>query len=379
MAILEILGLNESTPQIVNAQSTDSYLASRPIEFKSTVNIPSSCLQIQSTAITSSASEINILDGVTANKDELNLLDTSVAGTVVNSKAVIYGSNGEVNASILQIQSTAITLTASQLNTGGFKQQVVTVAASGGDYTTITAALTSITDAASGKTYCVLVTTPAEYDEAITLKDYVDIVAVDPENTYITRQVTDNGVAVHCYLKININNKQTDGSYGLDLSGNSIITVDGNITGGIGSEDGGIGVNNASTGIITINGNINGGVGEENGGVGVYTLLTGIVTVNGNITSSYIPVYMSSTGTVKVKGDITSTYNNAAGHGITPAATSIFQHEFGKIICTHADASAVYCASAVNVTMIGSWANRDLHSNVTNLVSGGFNWDTNVT
>jgi len=49
--------------------------------------------------ITSSTAELNILDGVTSTAAELNLLDGATANTVVNSKAVIYGSAGEVQAS----------------------------------------------------------------------------------------------------------------------------------------------------------------------------------------------------------------------------------------------------------------------------------------
>ena len=66
--------------------------------------------------ITSSVSELNILDGVTATAAELNLVDGSAAGTIANSKAVIYGSSGEVNATTLQIAGTAITSTAAELN-----------------------------------------------------------------------------------------------------------------------------------------------------------------------------------------------------------------------------------------------------------------------
>ena len=66
--------------------------------------------------ITSSVSELNILDGVTATAAEINLIDGSAAGTIANSKAVIYGSSGEVNATTLQIAGTAITSTAAELN-----------------------------------------------------------------------------------------------------------------------------------------------------------------------------------------------------------------------------------------------------------------------
>ena len=40
--------------------------------------------------VTSTAAELNILDGVTSTAAELNLVDGSSAATVVNSKAVIY-------------------------------------------------------------------------------------------------------------------------------------------------------------------------------------------------------------------------------------------------------------------------------------------------
>ena len=53
---------------------------------------------------------------VTSTAAELNLIDGSSASTIVNSKAVIYGSSGEVNATTLQIAGTSITSTAAELN-----------------------------------------------------------------------------------------------------------------------------------------------------------------------------------------------------------------------------------------------------------------------
>ena len=53
--------------------------------------------------VTSTASELNILDGVTSTASELNLLDGSASGTIVNSKGVVYGSAGEVNMTSLEI------------------------------------------------------------------------------------------------------------------------------------------------------------------------------------------------------------------------------------------------------------------------------------
>jgi len=75
-----------------------------------------STLSIGGTAITSTAAELNILDGVTSTTAELNLVDGSTAGTIVNSKAVVYGASGEVNATTLQVGGTAITATPAEIN-----------------------------------------------------------------------------------------------------------------------------------------------------------------------------------------------------------------------------------------------------------------------
>ena len=51
---------------------------------------------INGTAITSTATEINKLDGVTATTTELNYVDVTTLGTVQASKAVTADSNGDV-------------------------------------------------------------------------------------------------------------------------------------------------------------------------------------------------------------------------------------------------------------------------------------------
>ena len=53
---------------------------------------------------------------VTSNAAELNLNDGASAGNIANSKSVIYGSSGEVNATTLQISGTSITATAAEIN-----------------------------------------------------------------------------------------------------------------------------------------------------------------------------------------------------------------------------------------------------------------------
>ena len=87
-------------------------------------------LQVGGVDITSTPAELNLLDGVSglvqadftklaavdATAEELNLVDGSSAGTVVNSKAVVYGSAGEVNATKLQVGGVDITSTPAELN-----------------------------------------------------------------------------------------------------------------------------------------------------------------------------------------------------------------------------------------------------------------------
>jgi hypothetical protein len=53
---------------------------------------------------------------VTSNAGEINLLDGSVAGTIVNSKGVVYGASGEVNATTLQLGGSSITADATEIN-----------------------------------------------------------------------------------------------------------------------------------------------------------------------------------------------------------------------------------------------------------------------
>jgi hypothetical protein len=51
---------------------------------------------LNGTLVTATATELNKLDGCTATTTELNLVDGSTAGTVVNGKAVIYGTGGQL-------------------------------------------------------------------------------------------------------------------------------------------------------------------------------------------------------------------------------------------------------------------------------------------
>jgi hypothetical protein len=65
---------------------------------------------------TLTAPKINEAVAVTSTATELNLLDGSTAGAIANSKAVIYSAAGQVNGTTLAIAGTAITSTAAEIN-----------------------------------------------------------------------------------------------------------------------------------------------------------------------------------------------------------------------------------------------------------------------
>ena len=101
---------------LVDGSSAGTIVNSKAVIYGSSGEVNATTLQIGGTSITSTAAELNILDGVTSTAGELNLVDGSSVGTIVNSKAVIYGSSGEVNATTLQVGGTAITSTPAELN-----------------------------------------------------------------------------------------------------------------------------------------------------------------------------------------------------------------------------------------------------------------------
>ena len=85
---------------IVPSTDNDIDLGSSSVEFKDlyidgTAHVDA--ISLDGTAITATAAEINILDGVTSTASELNLVDGITAGTVSASKAVIVDSNKDVS------------------------------------------------------------------------------------------------------------------------------------------------------------------------------------------------------------------------------------------------------------------------------------------
>ena len=141
-------------------------------------------LKIGSTTVSSTAAELNLVDG-------------SSAGTIVNSKAVIYGSSGEVNATTLQIAGTSITATAAELNyvdgvTSAIqtqldaKQATITGAATTIDDTNLTASRALVSNS-SGKVAVSAVTS--------TELGYVDGVTSAIQTQLDSKQATITGAA----------------------------------------------------------------------------------------------------------------------------------------------------------------------------------------
>tara|TARA_Y100001973_G_C5206400_1_gene341800 strand:- start:1870 stop:3732 length:1863 start_codon:yes stop_codon:yes gene_type:complete len=63
-----------------------------------------------------SADEMTQLAGLTATTTELNLTDGASRGVVRNEKCVVYGTDGEVNTYELQLSGSAVTTTAAEIN-----------------------------------------------------------------------------------------------------------------------------------------------------------------------------------------------------------------------------------------------------------------------
>lgn len=133
---------------------------------------------------------------------------------------------------------------------------------------------------------------PGEYDEAITLKDCVDIVAVDRESVIVLQEVQDNGVVVSCYLSFTIESASVKG---LDLShASSDVVFRGNISG---SDNHTVDCDGA----VVIHGDVSWNGSAINKGC---IRGTGTITVHGNLDSTGDGDLASGTLTLIVYGDI---------------------------------------------------------------------------
>ena len=275
---------------------------------------------------------------------------------------------------------------------GTLKQpaQVVTVGSLRCHFTTIQAAINSISDAASNKIYTVLVY-PGFYNEVITLKNWVNVVAVDPYSTFILGMVTDNNVACHCYLKISIASASGDGLYTENIG--SVITVDGNVSSSDGyglncyrgtqnvnghvSSSANKGLYCRSNGIIVVRGSVS-STYAASGAHGVYNL-GGNVSIYGNISATHGVGCYISTGTLHVSNSVIhTTWDTIWGHGIQIAGGLVICQNV-KILCTHADVNSFYTATSADVYSMPVFTNRDdVKTDITQIIPEGFFFNANI-
>ena len=122
LQIEEKLGIGDTTPSsgaVLIGDGVGSSAWDTSPTFVGDVTIPEGDLILGSTAVTSTAAELNKLDGVTATTAELNTVAGVTAGTVSASKAVVVDANkdiasfrnvtltGELDAATLDLSSSA--------------------------------------------------------------------------------------------------------------------------------------------------------------------------------------------------------------------------------------------------------------------------------
>jgi hypothetical protein len=106
------------------------------------------------------------------------------------------------------------------VDNGSAYQNVKIVAKSGGDFTTITAALNSITDASDSNRYLVWVA-PGVYTEAVTMKPYVDIEGAGE----LTTRITFIGSAANTGTVVGANNAELRFLTAENTGGNTYATA----------------------------------------------------------------------------------------------------------------------------------------------------------
>ena len=126
---------------------------------------------------------------VAGNVKATRLISTQATGTeplTVASQTLVTNLNADMVDG----------LHASEIGAGGVAYaQVVTVAKSGGDYTTIQDAVDSITDAASDKRYLVRIM-PGLYTEQVTMKSWVDFRGISKHTVQIQHTGDNNGTII---------------------------------------------------------------------------------------------------------------------------------------------------------------------------------------
>jgi hypothetical protein len=132
------LGISQSSSDVIIKPLTDAKdiifqqydgTAVATVEDNGTFNVPTSKLAINGTAITSTAAELNIMDGVTSTAAELNIVDgntSATSTTIADADRVVLNDNGTMVQAAVTDLKTYI---------GGDWTQVASGGASSGDGT----------------------------------------------------------------------------------------------------------------------------------------------------------------------------------------------------------------------------------------------------
>lgn len=243
-------------------------------------------------------------------------------------------------------KSTLVERLAISLNSDGhlvFPQNCIHVGKAGAPFSTIQSAIDSVTDASYLNQYLILVY-PGTYEEHVYFKGSVNVHALDPLSTKISKTCYINGPETNCLINIPID---VGGSGGLEMN----------------SED-------------------------------------GMCEIFSPISAGSAPAILQTGGWLRLYNDISSSSSHCIEqtshffelrnaviklkHGSSTDYPIFYNGDSVHLInCviinnSYSDYSIVSNSSKDLISM-NTWSNKPLHANVNNLISSGFNVDSNVS